>query len=285
VRKTVAIGVGLIALAGLLPPAAGAEGIQWHKSLDEALKASKESGKLVMLTLHTDWCGYCTMLKEQTWPAEAVIGKSAEFECVAVDPEKTEGNDQYDDGSYPRTLFLRADGEVVNEIGGFLPPDEFVAEMGRAQGNLAKLKEAEEITKQLAKPEDDLALALKAGVLYAEIGRVKEAIHWLAPAYEGRGTLPESDRGEVALAYGLGLSMDLQYEKSLPVLQAFVEGFPAHERVRDARFAIGMGLLKTDKLTEARDVWQKLAEEKPDDWIGEASAHNVEVVNQALKGQ
>jgi len=283
VRKLIVLAA--TAALGLAVPAGAAEGIKWHTSLEEAVKASEESGKLVMLTLHTEWCGFCTKLEQETWPAEAVIAKSADFECASVDPEKTEVSDSYDDGSYPRTLFIRSDGEVVSVIPGFLPPEDFVAEMSQATENAGKLAEAEELAKGLAKPEDDLPHAFKIGALYAAIGRTKDALLWLTPAYEGREALPEADRGEVALAYGLRLAADLQHEKCLSVLQPFIEAHPAHERAREARFTVGLAFAKTDKLTEARDVWQALANEGQDDWVGKASARNVEIVNGILQGQ
>jgi len=283
VRKLIAVAAML--MAGWAVPAAAAEGIRWHETLDAALKASQESGKLVMLTLYTDWCGFCTKLKQETWPAEAVVEQAAAFECASVNPETTKGSERYDNGAYPRTLFLRADGEVVSEIPGFLPPEEFAAAMGRVHEDLEKLTEAETLAKPLAGPEGDLALALKIGSLYGEIGRTKDALHWLAPAYEGREALPEADRATVAAIYGLSLAADLQYENCLEVLQPFIEAHAAHEQARPARFQIALALAKTDRTAEARDLWQALVDENSEDWIGKASAHNVQLATQALGGQ
>lgn len=261
------------------------EGITWRTSLDEALKASKDSGKLVMLTLYTDWCGFCEKLKQETWPAPSVIAKSTEFECVMLNPEKTAGEDPFDVGEYPRTVFLRSDGELVSEVRGFLPPDEFVKEMARAQENLPKLNEAEEIAKKLSRPEDDVGLAFKAGILYAEIGRPKEAIRWLGGIYGMLDKLDEQQRPEAAFVYGMSLAADLQYEKAIPVLRQAIKTYPEHPRQREARFVLALALAETDALTEARDLWAKLAAEKTDDWIGKASAHNVDVVDEMLKNR
>lgn len=280
-RRTVGPLLLLAALSGL--PAAGhAEGIKWHKSLAEALQASKDSGKVVMLTLYTVWCGYCDMLKTQTWPNEAVIAKSAEFECAAVDPEKTKLEGPYDNGQYPRTLFLRFDGEVVNEVPEYVPPEVLVKEMTRAQENLAKLNQAEEIARKLVRPEDDLASASRVGILYAEVGNVKKALQWLKPAYEAREKLAEELRPEVLVAYGVSLWLDLQYEKAIPILREAAEKYPNHPGSREARFALAGALFRTDKAAEARDIWRKLADEKADDSIGKASAQNVKIVDELL---
>lgn len=262
-----------------------AQGIVWRTNLDEALKASKDSGKLVMLTLYTDWCGFCDKLKEETWPAPSVIAKATEFECVMVNPEKTEGEDPFDTGEYPRTVFLRFDGEMVNQVRGFLPPEEFVREMARAQENLSKLNAAEEIAKKVARPEDDVALALKAGTLYAEIGRPKDAIRWLAEVYRLLDKLEEHQRPEAAFAYALSLSEDLQYEKAIPVLRQAIKAYPNHQRLREARFVLAICLAETDALAEARELWAKLAAENPDDQIGKASARNVSIVDDILKNR
>jgi tetratricopeptide (TPR) repeat protein len=272
----------LLAAVGSLPATGRAEGIKWHKTLDEALQASKESGKLVMLTVYTAWCGYCDMLKSKTWPDEAVIAKSAEFESAAVDPEKTKLQGPYDNGQYPRTLFLRFDSEVVHEVPEYVPPEVLVREMARAQENLGKLNRAEEIARKLARPEDDLPSAVRVGILYAEIGNAKKAIEWLKLPYEGRDQLGEEQRPDVLVAYGVSLSVDLQYEKAVPVLREVAEQYANHPRSREARFALAGALLKTGKPSEARDIWKKLAEEKADDWIGEASAHNAKVADEML---
>jgi thioredoxin-related protein len=284
-RRTIVAVAVASALVIVAATSGAAEGIKWHESLDEALKASAKSGKLVMLTLHTEWCGWCHKLQEETWPADAVIAKSADFECVAVDPEKTQVSEEYNNGSYPRTLFLRSDGAIVSEIGGFLPPEEFVAQMGLAAENLKKLAEAEAIEKRVAKPEDDLPSALRAGTLYAEIGQPKKALEWLRPVYEHAAELADDQRAEATVAYGTALATDRQYEKAVPVLQEVAEKYPTHPRAREVRFALGLVLAQTGKVAEARAVWQKLVDEKPDDDVGQASAHNVQIADQVLKGQ
>ena len=271
-------------LAALLSAGAAkaADGIEWHASLDEALKASQASGKLVMLTLRTDWCTVCQQLAEESWPAEAVVKKSTEFECVKVDPEKVPVPVGYDTGEYPHILFLAADGEIVRDIGGFWPPDELVKEMTHAQEDLPKLREAQEIERKVAKPEDDLAQAFRAGVLYAELGKAKKAIEWLKPVYEHPDALKTEDRPELSLAYGSSLVMDLQYESALPILRELVEKHPDYKRAREARFSLGVALLKTDHPAEARDIWAKLADESREDWFGQAAAHNVKVLDEML---
>jgi tetratricopeptide (TPR) repeat protein len=261
---------------------AAAEGISWHRTLQAALTASEGSGKPILLALETEWCGWCKKLDADTWPAEAVVAKAAEFECAKVDPEKTKGAERYDDGSYPRILFLTAEGDVLKEVGGYLPPEEFVPAMAEAQANIAKAKAIQELEQQVTGPEEDVAKSFQIGLLYSEIGRVKRALEWLKPVWEHQDQIPEEERVRLAMEYGGNLATDLQYEQALPILNGIVEQHADHALAREAWFALGFCQANLDRLVEARESWRKVVAGNAEDAIGRQAADLVERVTQTL---
>lgn len=200
-------------------PAAG-DGIAWHDTLDDALTAARKSDELVMLSLYTPACTWCQELRNVTWPADGVVAKSAEFECVQADPELQPATARYSNGEFPRILFLTSGGEVVHEVPGFMPPEPFAGQMDRALECARKLKQAVELERQAAESPGDLALARRAAKLYLEVhlDHARKAVALLGPVYEKIDALDEAERPEAALDYGVALLMDGQYEKAKEVI-------------------------------------------------------------------
>ncbi len=289
----------LLALGSVWPLCA--DGIAWHDTLDDALTAASKSDKLVMLSLYTPLCDACTKLREVTWPAELVVAKSAEFECIQQDPEGKPAYERYDNGIFPRILFLTAAGEIVHEVPGFIPPEPFVEQMDRAHEGARKLQQAIDLEKRAAESPDDLALAHRAAKLYLEVhfDHAKKAVALLGPLYEKIDALDEGQRSEVAFDYGVALLADRQYgkakgvigetldkyddptlahragklylESGFPDLAAAVLG-PLYEKVEEldeqlraeVPFDYGIALVLLDELEQAVTVLRAAAEKHPD---------------------
>lgn len=280
VWSIVAIAVVTVVAVTSLP--GQGKGITWYGSLDEALEAAKESKKLVMLNLHTEWCGWCRELEDKTFPDEGVIEKSKEFECAQVDPEKTEVKDEYDDGSYPRTVFLNAEGEVVHVLPGYAAPEAFMAETERAKENAKKLEEAKVLEAKFAENPEDYAAASGAGTLLLEIGQAKRAVPLLKAAAENVDKLEEGARADAVADCGVALLQDSQWETALKVFKKAVETYGEHERIWEMRFALGLCYANLDKLVEARTQWQKVADGAEEGNLGRQAKDYVERVDQML---
>jgi len=222
------VAAALAALAFASSAGAQAEGIAWHASLDEALEAAGKSEKLVMLSLYTPMCDWCNELRKVTWPAEVVVVKSAEFECIQADPTGQPAYDPYNNGEFPRILFLTADGAVVHEVPGYMPPEPFAEEMAGAQEHARKLREARELEGQFAEKPDDLALASRAAKLYLEVhtDHAETAVRLLKPVYEDIGKLEQDLRPQAALDYGAALLMAGQQGQAETVIAETLKQYP-----------------------------------------------------------
>ncbi len=99
-------------------------GIQWiDNDIDEALRQSEVSGKMVFLYGYTTWCGPCKSMKKGVFPDEKV-GKfyNESFVCVKLDMEKGKGfevSDKYVITAYPSFLYLDKTGSMIHRsLGG-----------------------------------------------------------------------------------------------------------------------------------------------------------------------
>ncbi len=274
-----------IAAVGCSSGIAGAAGIAWHASLAEALQAAKKSGKLVMLSQHTEWCTWCQKLAHETWPAPAVVEKSAQFECVQLNPEKDDIEDRYKASGFPTILFLTADGEVAKKIEGFLPPDQFVKAMDEAGEGAKRLGEIKALEKKLAENPGDRGLAVQIGELQIKMGNAKRALELLQPVYDKLGELEGGLRAAVLLDYGEALVADEQFEKGQPVLQEFLAKCPGSTRLGEAHFVHGVALANVGKVAEAREEWKKTLALDPKGPFAEQAAAFIERANQDLGGK
>ncbi len=112
---------------------------QWL-SFDQALAKGAADGKYIVVDFYTDWCKWCKVLDEKTYPdpaVQAIFAKS--FALAKVNPEK-DGSYQYKGKTYsnadlakefnvqgfPTSVFLDKDGNVCGSFAGYVPPESYV---------------------------------------------------------------------------------------------------------------------------------------------------------------
>ncbi len=156
--------LSVLALVGSLVDFSQADSIRWSKSYKAALAASKSSGKIIMIDMYTDWCQWCKVLDQKTYPDSRVVAAARNFTSVKVDAER-EGTSlaaRYGVHTYPKILFLDSKENLVYVVSGYQPPERFAVSMKSAQKSLA---DGRKYTATLAHNPSDLnALAVMAGV-------------------------------------------------------------------------------------------------------------------------
>lgn len=107
--------------------------IVWYDNLDKAIKISKDSKKVLMIDVWTDWCTWCKKLDAETYSDKKIIEESKKFVCLKINPEKdSKGNDfiqPYNITGYPTILFIEQDGSLLSSINGFLDAPNFLEKM------------------------------------------------------------------------------------------------------------------------------------------------------------
>lgn len=110
----------------------GVGGDPWYDGdLAGALEEAAASDRIVLVGFTTEWCVWCRRLETDTLADPSVRAALAGFVPVKVDAER-EGAElarRLGVDSYPTIVFLDRQGEEVERILGFLPPDRFRAEL------------------------------------------------------------------------------------------------------------------------------------------------------------
>ena len=122
----------LLALAVLLGLPATAQTNFRHLTLDQAVEAAKQEGKLVFVDFYTDWCGPCRVMANTVFPQKKVGEYFNErFVCIKLNAEKEGKQDAqtYQVKAYPTFLVLDTDKNVKLDIKGSMTADAFLSKI------------------------------------------------------------------------------------------------------------------------------------------------------------
>ena len=101
-----------------------------ENSWDEALRQAKLQKKYIFVDAYATWCGYCKLLKAQTFTDErAAEFYNSNFVNLSIDMEKGQGPalaQQWQISAYPTLIVFNADGKPVLGTAGFLKPGELI---------------------------------------------------------------------------------------------------------------------------------------------------------------
>ena len=101
---------------------AGAQGIAWQTDLNSATAEAKQSGKVIMVDVYTDWCELCKVPDTKTYTDAKAIAGAEQFVARKLNPEKSTSGAQfakrYGVSGYPTILFVEWDGTLVSKVEG-----------------------------------------------------------------------------------------------------------------------------------------------------------------------
>jgi thioredoxin-related protein len=140
-RRTLSLRALALVLPLLAGPvhAAGSGSLKWQ-GWDAGLRAAGKSQRPVLVDVYTDWCGWCRRMDRDVYAREDVRDYlSRRFVTVKLDAEAAdeasyEGKaytsrslaGRFRVTGYPTTLFLRANGEHLVNVPGYIPADRFL---------------------------------------------------------------------------------------------------------------------------------------------------------------
>jgi len=105
----------------------GAATLPWHRSPDAALAEAQEGGRLVVVDVYTDWCGWCKKLDKDTLSNPEVRAKLKEFTLLKLNADKHRNMaERYGVRGFPTTLVLDASGGLIARQPGYLPPKRYL---------------------------------------------------------------------------------------------------------------------------------------------------------------
>jgi thioredoxin-like negative regulator of GroEL len=151
--------------------------IPWIGFLEDALKRSADQGLPVLLDFFSPTSEGCRQLDAVTYRDPAVViavtALTVPLQLRVDTPDHRQLVERYQLVWTPTLLLLRADGRVVHEWNGYLPPQPFLAELelGRGKWELKRdrLEEAAALFQTLADRDPTAHVA-------------PEALYWAAAA-------------------------------------------------------------------------------------------------------
>ncbi|MCI0486983.1 MAG: thioredoxin family protein [Blastocatellia bacterium] len=105
--------------------------ISWQKDIDRALDMAKSDGKLVVVDVYTDWCGWCKKMDQVIYSDPLVVGLSRQQVFLKLDAEDGGQGQQFARRmgvrGYPTTMVLDGNGRKLKQVAGFIQsPQKFV---------------------------------------------------------------------------------------------------------------------------------------------------------------
>jgi thioredoxin-related protein len=124
------------------------DGVTWLNNFDEAKTIATRENKFILLNFSgSDWCGPCIIMKKEAFESEAFLSvASKKLVLLRADFPRSKKNklpaelvksneklaEKYNPlGTFPYTLLLDADGNVIKEWDGYAPSsqDRFIKEL------------------------------------------------------------------------------------------------------------------------------------------------------------
>ena len=130
---------GFVALGLLLAPSLARAGeVEW-RSWNAGIAEAAATGRPVLVDVYTEWCGWCKRMDRDVYSrADVREYLASHFVTIKLDaessaPGKYEGRSLTSSGiaqrfrvsGYPTTVFLRANGEHLVNVPGYIPADRF----------------------------------------------------------------------------------------------------------------------------------------------------------------
>jgi thioredoxin-related protein len=222
----------LAAAAALVIGQAQAEIKFLRGPLHEAVTRAQTEKKPVMIDFITDWCRWCDTLDARTYSDAGVADYiNSAVVPIKIDAEKGEGIDiakKYGVRAYPTILLITAEGEEIDRLLGYMPPEPFLKSVRDIVGGVNTLAQVRAAVEK--NPTDPVA-QYAAATKYAGRNDLASAADHYQKLLELDPTnaLGHNEEAEFSIAIN-----DLQSKKDPAPLSAFADKYPGSSKVRDA---------------------------------------------------
>jgi thioredoxin-like negative regulator of GroEL len=147
--------------------------INWYRAIPQASERASKLGQHVLVVFHTSWCQWCRQLEDSTLmsPKVATLLSRVVFAKVNADLDTATAH-HYNVRAFPTTILLTPEGNEVDRIVGFRPPNEFHKIVSKALDGKGTIWD---LDRKLNRKPRDSKTAHAIAVKYTERGKFQES--------------------------------------------------------------------------------------------------------------
>jgi thiol:disulfide interchange protein len=106
-------------------PEIGRGSIAWQRDLNRAFDVARSGGKLLVVDVYTDWCGWCKKMDKTVYADPTIVALSRNQVFVKLNAEDGGQGEsfarQMGVGGYPTTIILDGQARVLQLSEGYIP--------------------------------------------------------------------------------------------------------------------------------------------------------------------
>lgn len=239
--------------------------IDWVTDAKIAFEKAEESERPVLTFLFTDWCTYCRQMDESTFTDTKVLSQLAdEFVWLRLNPEKSEQGallrQRFGVSGYPTILFFNPEGQELDRLQGFLPPEHFVEAVNGAISSADSLPVLRE---ELEENPEDPSIHYRIGEKLMGQRKYSRAALFFEKAVEFD---PENQTGNLpaSLYYLAEAQMYLgEKEHAVDTLEELRRSFPESDYAAEADLMEAEILLSQGERSKAELLLAQFLDDNP----------------------
>lgn len=231
--------------------------------LNEAITRARTEQKPVMIDFITDWCRWCDTLDARTYSDATVADYiNSAVVPIKIDAEKGEGiaiAKKYGVRAYPTILLINANGEEIDRLLGYIPPEPFLKSV---KDYVIGVNSVAQVRAAVEKNPDDPVVQFAAATKYVSRNEPALAVGHYRKLLEldPENKLGHNEEAEFAVAVDV-----LQSEKNGAQLEAFAAKYPESANARRALGTLVTVSLRGGDAEGARKYFLRYTAKFPDD--------------------
>jgi thioredoxin-related protein len=268
--------VALVAAVALAAEtgALAAESIQWKSSLDEAKKEAAQKKTFMLVYLSSGDCPWCRKLEAETLPDAKVVAAVSEMAAVKLtDAAAAAFAQKYGLQGVPHTAVLTSDEKLVTAIVGFVPPENFVAELGKAKEKDAKFNELS--AKVEANPKDLDSVLQLAGALME-----RRSLAEARKQFDAARALDADKKQGAKIDLGVGIILaetgDMAGAEKL--LSGIPESYAQSPEAPQALYVVGIIQARQKRMEDALKSFKRIVDEYKESPWAQAAQRLIQMI-------
>jgi len=239
--------------------------IDFVTDYETVLAKAESTGQYALIDFYTDWCTWCKVLDTVTYVDPAVVAMSDSVIFAKINAEvDTAVAQKYKVQGYPTIVMINSEGEEVDRIGGYLPPDEFIETVHNymeGKGTLAAY---------LAQADTNATVEVNylIGEKYYGRGMYDDAVKYYQMVIEED---PKNEQGftlEAMNSLGYVYTRQGDYDNAIATYNKIIDQFSdSAEVVGDALISIGSAYIRAEQTDKAVGQFDKVIKQFDGDEI------------------